>query len=449
MLRGMSNPYEPPTPDTYAPRPLSPATLSATGRYLILVTAFLGWLFAGVQMSITPLLSRSATISLRWPNPNKEAVPDEEKASREKQVGKWFSWFNATFLMGAAVGGLLFGWLGDRAGRARAMGLSILCFTVMSGLGYFARSTEELLVYRFVSCLGVGGMWPNGIALVSEAWADVSRPMLAGLIGTAANVGQVGMAIIAIQVPITVDSWRWVLLLAATPVVLGVVVLAAVPESPTWLSGRAKSTGGKSQAPVAEVFRPPLLWLTLIGICLGTIPLLGGWGSGNWLVPWADQAGATSDLKAWIQLNRSFGGTISSLLGGWVAGLVGRRKSYFLISLGALVVSEVVYLGLTPADGWLFAAGAFMVGLVAGTFFGWLPLCLPELFPTRVRSTGAGVTFNFGRVASAAGVFGAGVLIQAFEGNYARVGQITSLIYLFGMIVILFAPDTSQRKMSD
>ena len=181
--------------------------------------------------------------------------------------------------------------------------------------------------------------------------------------------------------------------------------LLAVPESPSWL--RAGPKPGKAAAPVAEVFRPPLLWLTLIGICLGTIPLLGGWGSGNWLVPWADKVGTTADLKAWIQLNRSFGGSISSLLGGWVAGLAGRRLSYFLISLFSLVISEVVYLGLTPADGWLFAAGAFFVGLIAGTFFGWLPLCLPELFPTRVRSTGSGVTFNFGRIASAFGVLGA------------------------------------------
>lgn len=441
----MSNPYKPPTAELSAPT----SSLSATGRYVILVTAFLGWFFAGVQMSITPLMSRSATISLRWPEAATGPLSGEEKRERESQVGKWFSWFNATFLMGAAVGGLLFGWLGDKAGRARAMGLSILCFTVMSGMGYFARSTEELLAYRFIACLGVGGMWPNGIALASEAWSDVSRPMLAGLIGTAANVGQVGMAMIAIRVPITTESWRWVLLLASTPAVLGLFVLLAVPESPSWLAGRASAKSGKSWGPVAEVFRPPLLWLTLVGICLGTIPLLGGWGSGNWLVPWADQVGATSDLKAWIQLNRSFGGTISSLLGGWVAGLVGRRKSYFLISLGALVVSEFVYFRLTPADGWLFAAGAFMVGLIAGTFFGWLPLCLPELFPTRVRSTGAGVTFNFGRIASALGVFGAGVLIQAFDGNYARVGQITSLIYVLGMVVILFAPDTSQRKMSE
>src|SRR6185436_18594517 len=143
------------------------------------------------------------------------------------------------------------------------------------------------------------------------------------------------------------------------------------------------------------------------------IPLLGGWGSGNWLVPWAQKV--NPEIWTWTQLNRSLGGSISSLLGGWLAGLAGRRRSYFLISLGSLIVSELVFNLLNPHHGWLFAAGAFMVGLVSGFFFGWLPLCLPELFPTRVRSTGAGVTFNFGRIASALGVFGAGILIQVFN----------------------------------
>jgi hypothetical protein len=85
--------------------------------------------------------------------------------------------------------------------------------------------------------------------------------------------------------------------------------------------------------------------------------------------------------------------------------------------------------------------------LVATIFFGWLPLYLPELFPTRVRATGAGVTFNFGRIASAAGVLGAGTLITLFEGSYARVGAVTAWVYALGMVVILFAPKTDEKSL--
>ncbi|MEX0710971.1 MAG: MFS transporter [Pirellulales bacterium] len=442
--------------------------LSRRARYLVLAVAFLGWMFAGTQMSITPLMSRSATIDLLWPDQQGQALSQEQR----ELVGLWFSWHNASFLFGAAAGGLLFGWLGDRAGRTRAMAWSILCYSCFSGLSYLVVDPYQLLVLRFLTCLGVGGMWPNGVALVSEAWSEVSRPTLAGIIGTSANVGIVMMGIASIYFRITPESWRWMMLVGATPVVLGIFVWAAVPESPRWAAGRLRTGQVRPPAPVAEIFRPPLLHLTLIGICLGTVPLLGGWGSGNWLVPWADEVGGTADpyLKGWTQVMRSLGGTLGSLAGGWVAGALGRRRSYFLISLASLAISAYIFRGLHPATAGeysfgdfaegligvgpaigiasvnLFSLWAFMLGVFSGLYFGWLPLCLPELFPTRVRSTGAGVAFNSGRVGAAIGVLGAGELIKShYGGDYGRVGAITSLIYAVGMIVIWLAPKTDEK----
>lgn len=423
---------EPPT----ASQPAA-GTLSKAARWGILTAAFLGWMFAGVQMAITPLVSRSATMDL---------LP----TLREGNVGQWFARYNAAFLLGAAAGGLLFGWLGDRAGRAKALGLSILCYSLFSALCYWVTSPEQLLLLRFLSCLGVGGTWPNGIALASETFNDVSRPLMAGIIGTAANVGNVLMGLVGMYVRITPESWRWVMLLGATPAVLGLVVLACVPESPLWMRARGTLAQRKAAAPVAEVFRSPLLRLTLIGILLGTIPLLGGWGSGNWLVPWADSVGALKDpfLKAQTQVLRSGGGAISSLLGGWLAGWLGRRRSYFLISAGSLAMSAYIFHWLTPTAA-PFPWCAFFLGVISGFYFGWLPLCLPELFPTRVRSTGAGVTFNFGRVAAAAGVLGGGNLVAYYQGDYAQAGAVTSLIYALGLFVIWFAPLARETKLRD
>jgi len=408
------------------------------GRIAVLVTAFLGWMFAGTIMSITFLALRAATIDLLG-------------SQDEGLVGNWLSRYTCAFLLGGAAGGLVFGWVGDRLGRARAMGLSILCYSIVTGLTWFVQSSEQLLVLRFIACMGVGGMWPNGISLVSEAWSGVSRPLLAGLIGASANVGFVLLAVTCSYVPATPESWRWVLLAASTPAVLGVVVLVIVPESPRWLAGVQDKAARSGPSPAAEVFRPPLLKLTLIGICLGTIPLLGNWGGGNWLVPWADKVGEGLQdpaLKGWTQTARSVGGVLGALAGGWLASLCGRRKTYFVVSLLTLATTAYVFRYVTPADG-SFLYWVFVVGFVGTVYFGWLPLYLPELFPTRVRATGSGVTFNFGRIATAVGVLGTGQLMTAFEGEYARVGQVTCLVYALGMLIICFAPDTSKRQLED
>ena len=410
--------------------------LSPKGRYLVLAAAFLGWMFAGMEMGTFPLIARSATIYFLGPD-----VP-------KGIIGNWFGWYICAFLMGAACGGLLFGWIGDRAGRVKAMGLSILCYSGVTGVSYFAQTPEQLLTLRFIASLGIGGMWPNGVSLASEAWSDVSRPMLAGLIGTAANVGIALMGVFSFSVNITPDHWNWVLLLGATPMVLGALVLWCVPESPAWLAQQGQAPVARRRAPISEVFRPPLLRLTLIGICLGAIPLFGGWGAANWIIPWADQVHGETDpsFKGLVVMAKSSGAILGSLMGGWIASLWGRRATYFVVSLASLLISGYIFRFLTPHDGSEFFAWIFMLGLVSTIFFGWLPLYLPELFPTRVRATGSGVTFNFGRILTAAGVLGAAALINHYQGDYAKVGTITSMVYGLGMVVILFAPDTTKER---
>lgn len=410
---------------------------AATGRWIVLGAAFLGWLFAGVQMSITPLVSNSATTDFLGSAP----AAGQPKRAPEKLLTRWFARYNATFLLGAAVGGLLFGWAGDKYGRARALGLSICCYSAFSFLASGANSPEIFLACRFLGCLGVGGTWPNGIALAAETWEDVSKPVLAGVIGTAANVGLVLMGLVAVVYRITPDSWRWVMLLGGAPFLLGVATLLFVRESPAWLTSRQATTA--AVGPLREVFRPPLLSLTLLGIVLGTIPLFGGWGCTNWLIPWADRVGAYADpsLKAWTQVYRSTGAAVTSLLGGWVAATVGRKSSYFLFSLSSLAIGQYIYRALTPHDP-QFAWWALLLGGATGFYFGWLPLCLPELFPTRVRSTGGGVTFNFGRILTAAGVLTTGWLssLPYFNGDYGKIGSITSLIFALGLVAIWFLP---------
>lgn len=439
--------------------------LSAKGRYVILAAAFLGWMFSGFQMAVMQLAARAPTANFlrsgdlsadRPFDPGRllqftsqgRASPSplaDEETLLKKVAANWNAWYQAAFLLGAASGGLVFGWLGDRLGRVRAMGMSILCYSVFSAVAYFAVTPEQLLLLRLLAGMGVGGMWPTGISLASEAWPDVSRPMLSGMLGTSANVGLVILFVIGYFLPVTPDSWRWTLLVCALPAPLAVWVWLCVPESQRWLA--AKHSGGASPVTMATVFQQPLLGRTLLGIALGTIPLLGGWGATQWLVFWSDKVHglANPQAKAVTAIMRSGGGAVGGLIGGWVANWCGRRTTYFVISLVSLVMGEYICLALTPNDA-IYSASVFALGFVSTLFFGWLPLYLPELFPTRARATGSGVSFNFGRIVTALGVMGAGAITTLFNEDYGRAGSITMLVYALGMIVILFAPDTTKQK---
>ncbi|MCA9026248.1 MAG: MFS transporter [Planctomycetaceae bacterium] len=432
-------------------------SLRKTHQCIVLFVSFFGWGLAGIHLGITSLVMRVATADL---------LPS---TATEAEIGEWFGWLVCAFLFGAAAGGYLFGLYGDRYGRAKALAMSILCYSLFSAGTYFATDTWMLLVLRFLTCLGIGGVWPNAIALLTEAWPDVSRPFLAGVLGTSVNVGILCFSILTMYWYVTQEDWRWTMLLGASPLVIGIYAWFMLPESPRWLALR--QTGHATENAVSrvtptEIFRPPLLRITIIGILLGTIPLFGGWGVSNWGAAWASEAGDTSvaasedeqqtstsksdpTLKSKANIYRSLPGSIASLLGGALAYWLGRKKTFFLLCLSCFICTQMLFRVESPnSDEFLFWTGA--LGLFSGFFFGWLPLCLPELFPTRVRSAGAGVSFNWGRILTGIGVLASAMALKkVFEGRYADVGLICGYIYAIGMVVILFAPDTSQRSLDD
>lgn len=468
----------------------------------MLVTAFLGWFCAGILLSITSVALQPAAIDLlsqtgqldrtsyfelrarstQKPEPTRPLTESEQAELKRGNVivGEWVAWLKCAFLFGAALGGLCFGALGDRFGRTKGMGLAILTYSLMSGLASFSLRPVELLVFWFLACMGVGGMWPNGVALVAEAWSSLSRTASAGIIGAAANIGIYFMSLLmryhppvpsemgesvsnvmlslgtlqallsqASVAPVPAD-WRWVMVAASVPACLGIFSLVAVPESSLWLASRESPAAKRSSLPgTREIFQPPYLWITLIGIALATIPIIGGWGSADWMVQWADGADRTNPaLKADVNRARAFTGILGSLLGGWIASVVGRRLTYFLTSAAALLIAQYTFRYVLPTDPqFLWWVGT--LGFFNGIYFGWLPFCLPELFPTRLRSTGAGVSFNFGRILTAITVFATGALMNYFKGDYAQIGRATSLVYAIGLVIIWLAPDTSKKRLED
>jgi len=424
--------------------------LSKGSRYVVLFAAIGGLLFDGVELGLMPVASLSVSQSLLG------------DAFTPTLGGDWFARFTAALMLGAAVGGIFLGSLGDRIGRTRALGVSILSYSVFAGLGAFVRTQEQMLVLRFLVGLGVGGVWPNAVALAAECWPDKSRPIIAGLMGAALNGGILMLSQIARTWHITPESWRWIFQLAAAPAVLGLLALTVIPESPLWLAGRSRrgdeadsskitptaSSRQRLPSPLRELFRPPMLRLTLIGILIGSIPMVGAWAASKWMIPWADKVGGATapGYKAITQGWWALGAVLGSFFGAQIAAWLGRRRAYAIISAAATVLTSLMFLGTAPLQA-SFLPIVFAQGFVATLFFGWLPLYLPELFPTRVRAAGSGIAYNVGRFATALGVMAAGALFAAMGGSYPKVGASCGLIYLLGLIAIWWAPDTTDKKL--
>ncbi len=243
----------------------------SSGKWMALAAALLGWLFDGFEMGMFPLVGPKALDELLT-----------AQGVSSSAVNGWFAVIMAMFLIGAATGGVVFGWLGDRIGRVRAMSLSILTYAIFTGLCGFATQAWHIAVLRFLASLGMGGEWALGVALVIELWSDRSRAFLAGLIGAAANVGyllvglislwllnfigvfgnllrNIGMSEGVVQALLRNDGWRLMMIVGALPALLVFFIMRLVPESHKWEAERDKGA--------------TLHWATrdLLGVLLGAI----------------------------------------------------------------------------------------------------------------------------------------------------------------------------------
>jgi MFS transporter, SHS family, sialic acid transporter len=403
-------------------------TAPVSRPWLVLLAAFLGWMFDGLEMGVFPLVARPALQELL-------------RVNADAEVGRWMGYITALFLVGAACGGLVFGWLGDRLGRVRAMSLSILTYSIFTGLCFFATAPWQLGALRFIAALGMGGEWSLGVALVMECWPEKRRPLLAGLIGAASNVGFALIALFGRYVPR--EQWRWVVLAGAAPALLTFFIQIFVPESERW----KRSVKPGAASPLQEILAPGLFKTTALAICFSSIALIGTWGLVQWIPLWADQM-AGGKARADAQLLSALGAIVGCIIAPLVGGRFGRRPAYFCLSLLSLLFCGWLFRGM-HGYGAGFLALVGIVGAVTAAFYGWLPLYLPELFPTRVRATGQGLSFNFGRILAAAGALSMGQLIEALHGNYARAGAIISLIYVFGLFLIWLAPETKGKPLPE
>jgi SHS family sialic acid transporter-like MFS transporter len=527
------------------------------GQWAALIAAFLGWMFDGFEIGLFPLVAQPAL---------KDMLP----GAPENEIGNWIGVMTAAFLVGAATGGVVFGWLGDRLGRVRAMALSILTYAVFSGLCGIVTAPWQLFLFRFLASLGMGGEWSLGVSLVMEIWPNKSRAWLAGAIGAAANVGFVLVAVLGLVLSQLLDTvggwllatglaeetvarltsnsgWRLLAISGALPALLTFIVRVFVPESEKWLEEHEKgstkqwSTGDLLAVVVgcaaalglvslwalddwfrqpgladAEQFSLPLsvriggtvvgllvaywgytypirrylqrslavadapqtVWTPprvlgrmLLGATLSGVALLGTWASLQNAAPWAGKLeesrvmgdaayaspeaakpaaqAAAAKARSYTQIASGIAAIIFTLIAALAGDWFGRRVSYFLLCLTALG-SSLLFFQSNHAFDMKFLATVFLAGGLTASFYGWLPLYLPELFPTRVRAFGQGFAFNFGRILAAIGALQFSYMMKnIFEGSYPKACTVLSFIYVIGMVVIWLAPETKGEPLPE
>ena len=400
--------------------------LSRPARAAVLAAAILAMVCDGVELGMMPVASLAVSRTLLG------------AAWTPTAGGDWFARWTAGLMLGAAVGGVAVGVLGDRFGRTRAMGASVLVYSAFAGLGAAARDPWEMLVLRFLVGVGVGGLWPNAMALVTECWSGASKALVTGATSAALNAGILLLALVTRAVPVADDSWRWLFRLAAAPALLGVAILLVLPESPAW---RAQG-GRRARTPLALLLGPGLRRRTAAALAVAAVPMVGAWAASKWMIPWADAVAGAADpgYKAVTQACWAAGATAGSFAGAFVAARFGRRTGYLLMSLATTALTVAMFRLTAPLQP-AFLPVVFAQGLVATLFFGWLAVFLPTIFPVAVRATGSGLAYNGGRFATAAGVLAAGALFTLLGGDYPTVGAACALVYAVGIGAAWLIPE--------
>ncbi len=410
----------------------SEGTLTKKALWLNLGVAWLGWMFDGMEMGIYSIIAMPAL---------KELLQTQDNAIIGSYVGLMF----ALFLLGAAAGGFIFGRLGDKIGRVKSMIITVIVYSIFTGLSAVATNAWQFGACRFFGALGLGGEWGLGVALVMETWPNDKRPILAGALGLSANVGFLVSSLFGLAVG--GFGWRVLLLVGLIPSVLAFFIRLAVKEPERWV--KAKKQG--ERADLSQLWRPPLLKRTLLACLYSSVVLVGTWGVFQWIPSWVNilVGGDAPRQRATAAMFMAFGQIIGSFLGGPIAEWLNRRVSYAIFCVLSFVTSVALY-AIVDSYGPLLLFMAVLAGIATTTFYGWLPLYLPELFPTRIRATGEGITYNFGRILAAAGVFlGTGNLVSVFGGSFAKSAAVMASLYIVGLIAIWFGPETKGQALPE
>ncbi len=404
--------------------------LSAT-QWKAGIAAWLGWLFDGLDMHLYTLIAAPFVAKLL------------EVPQTDKSVGFYSSWIQAAFLFGWAIGGAIFGRLGDRLGRSRTLVLTILTYAIFTGAGFLAQTWWHLLIFRFLAALGIGGEWAVGAALLAETWPKGWRYWLAAVLQTAVNIGILLAGVVGIAMAGLPE--RCVFLVGLAPALIVLWIRRAVPETDDW--HHAKSRSGEDEPSLIDLFRGPTLKITVLTTAVCACSLTAHWAFMFWSAQQLRQLPEVAALppgeRTSIVSMSVVVLMVSSIVGNFLSAAIARRIGYkrAIALMAAAYFLTMMFTYGTPRSlnslWWCFP----ILGACSG-FFALFTMYLPPLFPTLLRTTGAGFSYNIGRIAAAAGTIIFGLLSPIGDSRLALFAS--GLLFLPAALLALAMPDGSE-----
>ncbi|MHB8635647.1 MAG: MFS transporter [Fimbriimonadaceae bacterium] len=406
---------------TIAEQPLTPVQKKA------FAAAWLGWGFDGLDSFIYPLVAVPFVTELM---PKGTPVSDITIKAATIQ---------AVFLLGWALGGVVFGRIGDKLGRSRTLMLTILIYALFTGASFLAQTWWHLLIFRFISALGIGGEWAAGSALVSETLPRRYKHLSGAVLQSAYITGMIGAAL-------TVGAFagmspRYVFLVGMVPALVTLWIRKAVPEPDEWKGEREAQEMPK----LGALFTPPVLSTTLFTMGLTIVALTTIWAVlffGSQVILAVPEVKLMSPTDKSLVIRHvtvvySLWNIAGCFFAAWVAKRAGYRAAFSII----FILSFIIYFAgfreghtLFQTEAWLSAVFFFSSGV-----FALFPPYIPPLFPVLLRTAGSGLCYNFGRVTAAVGTFFAGALIARAGGPHLAIWYV-GFLFIPGALLALRVP---------
>jgi len=425
-------------------------------QWKALVASNLGWTFDGFEVFALILTVGVALRQLLDP-------------SQYQLIPAYAGAIIAITVFGWGLGGLLGGVLADYIGRKRSMMLTILAYSVLTGLSAFAWDWLSFAVLRFLVGLAIGSEWATGASITAELWPANARGKGGAFLQSGYPIG----SIIASGVWLLIGSsgpgaWRYMFLIGVLPALIAFWIRRNIPESPRWeesnkrrraaydLRRQGAELKGEDVALVrftlVDMFAEPAIRMRLLLTFVMSLSVtIGYWGVSTFVPSYVGSVAATAGLPAqtWVAL-AGLAQNLGALAGfcsfGFLADAFGRKPTTALFYAMCLVLTPIVYLWVHDIHVLLLAFAVF--GFFVQGVFSWTPIWLPELFPTRMRATAAGFIFNAPRLISAIAPLIAGTLIVNL-GGYGKAATIIGLFYILGLIAVPFLPETKGKPLPE
>ncbi|MBM4122335.1 MAG: MFS transporter [Nitrospira sp.] len=415
-------------------------------QWLVLLVAWLGWVFDSMDATIYVIVLHPAL---------EELLGASIGGPVNQEIIGWYGGvILSIFLIGWAIGGVLFGIAADYFGRTKTLIATILIYAICTGLAALSQDWWHLAIYRFLTALGIGGEWAAGAAMVAEVWPEEKRAKAAGILQSAWAAGFFLAALVNLL--LSGYGWRALFVAGVAPALVALLVRLWVKEPERWVQAHAQdlAAGKGGVIKLGELFHGPLRRHTVVGSVLAFVAVFGLWGGANWTPTLIGALPDTQGLSK-ADLSRSISYAIMAFNVGSLAGYLsfgpladrfGRRPIFALMCAGSFVMLPVTY--LTPHAYAHVLLLLPLLGYFNNGLFSGFPIYLPELFPTRLRATGAGFCFNAGRVLASVGPFMTGSLVATL-GSFGLAASAIGLIYLVGLATLPFAPETRGQPLPD